>query len=400
MKKLIMFTCFAVLIFSLFVTFGESAAALAPEGQTPDINNAAALAPLFSREKAEAYIGQCPDLPSALILLAVSAEEPGTCYEAFEPVQEEIEEFRKKTELLLKTIEEEILEAEAAAEEYAESLHQSAMFGNGGAQNVASVAYEMDRIHYLTMKAILANMEDELSARTSIAKSKKEFQKQIDAVPKLPFDPNDKTTEDSLDYEAIGYIHMQRDYECNYVWREYIRKVHSRLKAKLLDYAVRTDELSLQLMMAPTGEGLRIAQEYVDAALELLSPPSDDMPEDLKAEIEDMKEEIRTMKKRYGYKEYRIALDKTSCVPGGAITVEVSGVLGNMNEDRPFVGVYAIGGEHEKYLSRENVSKGNGNYLLNAPLEPGEYEVRAYEKRNVYTDENLIMKAGFTVEGW
>ncbi|MCL1874891.1 MAG: hypothetical protein FWF87_01370 [Synergistaceae bacterium] len=399
MKRFIMFTCLAVLFFSLFVAFAGGADALALEGQTLFIDNAAALVPQSLREKAEAFIGQCPGLPSALILLAVSAEEPGACYEVFEPVQEEIKEFREKTELLLKTIEEEILVAEAAAEEYAKSLHQTAMYSNGGAQNVAYVADEMGRIRYLAMKAILANMEDELSVRTSIAKSKREFQKLVDAVPKLPFDSGDETMEESLDYETIGYIHMQRDYECNYVWREYIRKVHSRIKAKLLDYAVKTDELSLQLMMAPAHEALKIAKEYVNAALELLSLPSEDMPEDLKVEIEDMKEEIRLIKKRYGYKVYRIALDKTSYVPGEAITVEVSGVLGNINEDRPFVGVYATGGEHGKYLSRENVSKGNGNYRVDAPIEPGEYEVRAYEKRNVYTDDNLIMKAEFTVAG-
>ncbi|MCL1874893.1 MAG: hypothetical protein FWF87_01380 [Synergistaceae bacterium] len=437
MRRSILFTCFAVLVLSLFFTFGESVAALSIEGQMPDfsemsfteimkwreefekqneksdpypqkqnddpkpkpkpdINKLAPLAPQSSRKKAEDFIKQCPDLPLPINLLAVSAQEIGAYYEVFESVQEEIEVFREKTDLLLKAIEEEILEAEAAAVKYAASIHQSVTLDN---DYIQTVEYEMDRIRYLKMKAILANMEDELSACKRIIRHKEEYQKYIDEVPELPSDSDDNTADDKLDYEKIGYIHMERDDECNYEWYVYIGRVQSRIKAKLLDYAVRTDELSAQLTMLSTCEGLRIAKEYVNAAQDLLYMPPEGRAEELELEIENMKEEIRLKKKNSDHKMYRIALNKTSFVPGGTITVEVSDLLGKAEDfNFPFVGVYAIGEKHEKYLSEKSISDGNGSYRLNAPLEPGEYEVRAYEKSRG-DDENLIMKAAFTVEG-
>jgi hypothetical protein len=70
-----------------------------------------------------------------------------------------------------------------------------------------------------------------------------------------------------------------------------------------------------------------------------------------------------------------------------------------MLSDDPFVGVYATGEEHENSLSSEKISKSVESLILNAPLESGEYEVRAYAKRYVYVDANLVTKAVFSVGG-
>jgi hypothetical protein len=75
----------------------------------------------------------------------------------------------------------------------------------------------------------------------------------------------------------------------------------------------------------------------------------------------------------------------------------VSGVPEEMLRDDPFVSVNTPDGEHRKYLSWNWVSRSSGNISLSAPLEPGEYEIRAYAKNNVYIDANLVEAKRFNV---
>jgi hypothetical protein len=94
---------------------------------------------------------------------------------------------------------------------------------------------------------------------------------------------------------------------------------------------------------------------------------------------------------------YEIELDKTVCVPGETIIVTVSGVPDEMLRDKPYVAVHTLDGGHREYMSWDWVSGSSGNISLNAPLEPGEYEIRAYAKNDVYIDANLVEVKRFNV---
>jgi hypothetical protein len=96
---------------------------------------------------------------------------------------------------------------------------------------------------------------------------------------------------------------------------------------------------------------------------------------------------------------FEIALGKTSYVPGGTIKVNVSGVPEEMLEDRPFVAVYAVGADHSEYRSWRTINKASGSYALEAPKEPGEYEVRGYVKHHVYVESTMAGAVRFVAEG-
>ncbi|MDR1873898.1 MAG: FecR domain-containing protein [Synergistaceae bacterium] len=95
---------------------------------------------------------------------------------------------------------------------------------------------------------------------------------------------------------------------------------------------------------------------------------------------------------------YRFTLDKSSYLPGGTITVEVSGVPEEVLPDRPWVGLYSPEAGHRDYIRWAYVTESD-SVRLDAPTEPGEYEARAYAKNNVYTDSNVVGTVKFSVGG-
>ncbi|MDR1508821.1 MAG: hypothetical protein LBS53_04215, partial [Synergistaceae bacterium] len=96
---------------------------------------------------------------------------------------------------------------------------------------------------------------------------------------------------------------------------------------------------------------------------------------------------------------YKFTLDKTVYVPGGTISVDVSGLPEEMLADDPFVAVYAPDAGHGEYSDRRWITRSTQTIGLNAPAEPGEHEVRAYAKGGVYADSNLVGTMKFIVAG-
>jgi hypothetical protein len=88
-----------------------------------------------------------------------------------------------------------------------------------------------------------------------------------------------------------------------------------------------------------------------------------------------------------------ITLDRSAYTPGGTITVKVSGFPKAALEDGPFVGVYEPGAE--QFLSSSRIYNSSESLELKAPLEKGEYEVRAYAKEGVAS--NLVGQVWFSV---
>ncbi|MDR1508820.1 MAG: FecR domain-containing protein [Synergistaceae bacterium] len=97
--------------------------------------------------------------------------------------------------------------------------------------------------------------------------------------------------------------------------------------------------------------------------------------------------------------KYAFVLDKSVYVPGGTITVDVSGVPEEMLPGYPFVAVYAPDAGHGEYSDRRWITRSSQTVTLNAPAEPGEHEARAYAKGGVYADSNLVGNMKFTVAG-
>jgi hypothetical protein len=77
--------------------------------------------------------------------------------------------------------------------------------------------------------------------------------------------------------------------------------------------------------------------------------------------------------------------------------VDVSDMPEEMLPDEPFVAVAAPGADHGKFLSRAWITKSSAGVTLDAPTEPGEYEVRAYAKRGVTAETNLVGTARISV---
>jgi hypothetical protein len=67
--------------------------------------------------------------------------------------------------------------------------------------------------------------------------------------------------------------------------------------------------------------------------------------------------------------------------------------------DRPFLGIYAAGEKNPELLSFGMIDKRAGTIRIDAPLAPGEYEVRGYAKDGLQAESNLVAKTAFTVEG-
>jgi hypothetical protein len=64
-----------------------------------------------------------------------------------------------------------------------------------------------------------------------------------------------------------------------------------------------------------------------------------------------------------------------------------------------YVGIYAAGAAHDEFGRWHYAAEGGGELRFIAPAEKGDYEIRLYAKAGEHTDENLISKVAFTVEG-
>lgn len=96
----------------------------------------------------------------------------------------------------------------------------------------------------------------------------------------------------------------------------------------------------------------------------------------------------------------RMALDKTSYLPGQYLAVSCRGVTREAVERGAWVGVARAGDPASSYLSWKYVPQGDSTLWLPTPNDTGHYEVRFYQARSA-SEENLAgsPRAAFTVIG-
>ncbi|MDR1943829.1 MAG: toll/interleukin-1 receptor domain-containing protein [Synergistaceae bacterium] len=95
---------------------------------------------------------------------------------------------------------------------------------------------------------------------------------------------------------------------------------------------------------------------------------------------------------------FSIEIDKQEYVPGENIRTKVAGVPKYMLDDGAIMGVYEAGAPHDKFRTYVSVRERDfDSVLLDAPLDAGYYEVRAYASWRIWTDETLVTAVKFAV---
>jgi hypothetical protein len=97
---------------------------------------------------------------------------------------------------------------------------------------------------------------------------------------------------------------------------------------------------------------------------------------------------------------FSLEIGKQEYGPGEVIRTKVAGVPKYMLDDGAIMGVYAVGAPHDKFMTYVSVRERDLEAsLLDAPLDAGYYEVRAYASGKIWTDETLVAAVKFTVTG-
>ncbi|MDR1921963.1 MAG: toll/interleukin-1 receptor domain-containing protein [Candidatus Adiutrix sp.] len=95
---------------------------------------------------------------------------------------------------------------------------------------------------------------------------------------------------------------------------------------------------------------------------------------------------------------FSLEIDKREYGPGESIRTKVAGVPGYMLDDGAILGVYEAGAPHDKFRTYVSIRERDFAFsLLEAPLDAGYYEVRAYASWRIWADETLVTAAKFTV---
>ena len=98
-------------------------------------------------------------------------------------------------------------------------------------------------------------------------------------------------------------------------------------------------------------------------------------------------------------KDGAISLDKGAYTAFESINVTVSGIGEQMVTAKAFVGIYIKGAEHSSPAGFFYVKAGDSTEYLSAPNKNGEFEMRLYNRENLYNDETFVMSIPFTVSG-
>jgi hypothetical protein len=95
---------------------------------------------------------------------------------------------------------------------------------------------------------------------------------------------------------------------------------------------------------------------------------------------------------------FSLEIDKREYSPGENISTKVAGVPKYMLDAGAIIGVYDAGAPNDKFRTYVNVRERDFEAsLLEAPLDAGYYEVRAYASGKIWTDETLVTAVKFTV---
>ncbi|MBP7175133.1 MAG: S-layer homology domain-containing protein [Thermoclostridium sp.] len=92
-----------------------------------------------------------------------------------------------------------------------------------------------------------------------------------------------------------------------------------------------------------------------------------------------------------------ISLDKDAYSPNEKITITVEGITQQMVDDEAYVSVYKKGAGHDEYMNWDRPDVGTTELVLDAPSDPGSYEMRLYSADHQYTDDVFVMSVPFQV---
>ncbi|MDR1966223.1 MAG: toll/interleukin-1 receptor domain-containing protein [Synergistaceae bacterium] len=95
---------------------------------------------------------------------------------------------------------------------------------------------------------------------------------------------------------------------------------------------------------------------------------------------------------------FSIEIYKSKYSPQETIRTKVTGVPKYMLDDGAIMGVYDSGAPHDKFRTYVSIRERDfDSYLLDAPIEVGDYEIRGYSSWSVWADETLVTKVKFKV---
>jgi hypothetical protein len=96
---------------------------------------------------------------------------------------------------------------------------------------------------------------------------------------------------------------------------------------------------------------------------------------------------------------YSVTLDKNSYHPSEQMSVFASGVPTEMIEDNAMVGIFKCNAASKEYMLYEYIKRKDEKIIMRAPLEPGDYEIRAFSNGFALSEYTMTAKIPFKVEG-
>ncbi|MDR2352180.1 MAG: hypothetical protein LBF22_03300 [Deltaproteobacteria bacterium] len=94
---------------------------------------------------------------------------------------------------------------------------------------------------------------------------------------------------------------------------------------------------------------------------------------------------------------FSISLNKSTYTPGELFEVTINNVPPTMLKDSAGIGIYKTDKEFDLFLSFLVANSSNQIFEIDAPQEPGFYELRAYSNNTVLVDSTLVAKIPFEV---
>jgi hypothetical protein len=94
---------------------------------------------------------------------------------------------------------------------------------------------------------------------------------------------------------------------------------------------------------------------------------------------------------------FALTAAKTSLAPGEEISIIVEKVPKYMTEDGAVVAICAKGARDGQFAAFQYIGGAEGEYVFKAPEAPGDYEIRAYTRGDVFNETTRAARAGFSV---
>jgi hypothetical protein len=92
-----------------------------------------------------------------------------------------------------------------------------------------------------------------------------------------------------------------------------------------------------------------------------------------------------------------ITLSQNVYAPGAPITCVVAGTTADMVATQAYASIYAAGASHAAYGDYVYLPEGAAQCSFTAPVSPGGYEMRVYQRDGDYTDDSFVASVPFSV---